>query len=68
MSTATSLLDSPAGAEQLVRLIASPAALSVLSGNTAAEGTGLIDMADSDDGRDGADLTAAAPTRRPTRN
>lgn len=50
VSTATSLL----GEEQLAGVLASPVALSVLSGNTAAEGTGLIDMADSPDGRDGA--------------
>lgn len=50
VSTATSLL----GEEQLAGVLASPVALSVLSGNTAAEGTGLSDMADSLDGRDGA--------------
>ncbi len=50
MSTATSLL----GEERLAGFLASPVALSVLSGNTAAEGTGLIEMADSLDGRDGA--------------
>lgn len=50
VSTATSLL----GEERLAGFLASPVALSVLSGNTAAEGTGLIDMADSLDGRDGA--------------
>ncbi len=50
VSTATSLL----GEEQLAGVLASPVALSVLSGNTAAEGTGLIDMADSLDGRDSA--------------
>ena len=50
MSTATSLLDSPIGAEQLARFLASPVALSVLSGDTAAEGTVLIDMADFEDG------------------
>lgn len=50
VSTATSLL----GEEQLAGVLASPVALSVLSGNTAAEGTGLIDMADSSDGRDSA--------------
>jgi RNA polymerase sigma-70 factor, ECF subfamily len=49
VSTATSLL----GEERLAGFLASPVALSVLSGNTAAEGTGLIDMADSEDGRDG---------------
>lgn len=50
VSTATSLL----GEERLAGFLASPVALLVLSGNTAAEGTGLIDMADSEDGRDGA--------------
>lgn len=50
VSTATSLL----GEERLAGFLASPVALSVLSGNTAAEGTGLIEMADSLDGRDGA--------------
>ena len=49
MSTATSLL----AEEQLACFRASPVALSMLSGNTAAEGTGVIDMADSDDGLDG---------------
>lgn len=53
MSTATSLLDSPIGAERLARLLASPAALPMLSGDTAAEGTVLIEMADSGEGRDG---------------
>jgi RNA polymerase sigma-70 factor, ECF subfamily len=51
VSTATSLL----GEERLAGFLASPVGLSVLSGNTAAEGTGLIDMADSEDGRDGRD-------------
>ena len=50
VSTATSLL----GEERLAGFLASPVELLVLSGNTAAEGTGLIEMADSDDGRDGA--------------
>lgn len=50
VSTATSLL----GEERLAGFLASPVALWMLSGNTAAEGTGLIDMADSEDGRDGA--------------
>lgn len=49
VSTATSLL----GEERLAGFLAIPVALSVLSGNTAAEGTGLIDMAESADGRDG---------------
>jgi RNA polymerase sigma-70 factor, ECF subfamily len=44
VSTATSLL----GEEQLARFLASPVALSVLSGATAAEGTVLIEMADID--------------------
>ncbi len=48
MSAATSLLDSPTGAEQLACFLASPVALSVLPGDTAAEGTGVIDMADTD--------------------
>ncbi len=47
MSTATTLL----GEEQLACLLASPAALVWPSGDTAAEGTGLIDMPDVDDGR-----------------
>lgn len=50
VSTATSLL----GEERLAGFLATPVALSALSGNTAAEGTGLIDMADFEDGRDGA--------------
>lgn len=49
VSTATSLL----GEELLAGFLASPVAPSVASGDTAAEGTGFIDMADSDDGRDG---------------
>jgi RNA polymerase sigma-70 factor, ECF subfamily len=53
VSTATSLLGSPIGAEQLARFLASPVALSLLPGDTAAEGTVLIDMADFEDGRDG---------------
>ena len=53
MSTATSLLGSPIGAEQLTRFLASPVALSMLPGDTAAEGTVLINMADFEDGRDG---------------
>jgi RNA polymerase sigma-70 factor (ECF subfamily) len=51
VSTATSLLDSPIGpigTERLACFLASPAALALLYGDTAAEGTGLIDMADSD--------------------
>jgi RNA polymerase sigma-70 factor (ECF subfamily) len=53
VSTATSLLDSPIGAEQLTRFLASPVALSMLPGDIAAEGTVLIEMADFEDGRDG---------------
>ncbi|BBY04670.1 hypothetical protein MSEO_51690 [Mycobacterium seoulense] len=48
VSAATSLLDRPMGAEQLACVPASPVALSVLPGDTAAEGTGFIDMADTD--------------------
>ena len=48
MSTATSLLGSPIDAEQLARLLASPGALWVLPGDTAAEGTVLTEMAESD--------------------
>jgi RNA polymerase sigma-70 factor (ECF subfamily) len=44
VSTATSLL----GEEQLVRVLASPEGLWALSGDTAAEGTVLIEMADID--------------------
>ena len=53
MSTATSLLGSPMCTEQLTRFLASPVALSMLPGDTAAEGTVLIKMADLEDGRDG---------------
>jgi RNA polymerase sigma-70 factor (ECF subfamily) len=53
VSTATSLLGSPMGTEQLARSFASPVALSMLPGDTAAEGTVLIEMADFEDGRDG---------------
>jgi RNA polymerase sigma-70 factor, ECF subfamily len=49
VSTATTLL----GEEPLAGLIVSPAALALLSADTAAEGTGFIDMADFDDGREG---------------
>jgi RNA polymerase sigma-70 factor, ECF subfamily len=49
VSTATSLV----GEERLTRFLASPMALPVLSGDTAAEGTVLIEMADLEDGRDG---------------
>ncbi len=49
MSAATSLLDRPmGGAEQLACFPASPVALSVPPGDTAAEGTGVIEMADTD--------------------
>ncbi len=48
MSTATSLLDSPVGAGQWACFLASPVALAPLSGGTAAEGTGIIGMADTD--------------------
>ena len=48
MSTATGLLGSPIGAEQLTCFLASPVALSMLPGDTAAEGTVLIEMADID--------------------
>ncbi len=44
MSTATSLL----GEERLARILPSPVFLPVLSGDTANEGTGLIEMADID--------------------
>ena len=50
MSTATSLLGE---ASSWLASLASPMALSLLSGDTAAEGTGLIEMADPKDGRDG---------------
>ena len=51
MSTATSLL---LGDDQLARLLASPVLLPVLSGDAATEGTVLIEMADFEDGQDGA--------------
>jgi RNA polymerase sigma-70 factor, ECF subfamily len=60
VSTATSLLSD----EQLACLFASPVALSVPSGDTAAEGTVLIEMADSEDVRDGlvgSEITEPAP-------
>ncbi len=63
MSTATSLL----GEEQLACFFASPVALSVLSGDTAAEGTGLIEMADID-GVTEPEIPEPAPPRRRTRN
>lgn len=52
MSTATSLLGSSIGEEQLVRLFASPVSLGVVRGDAATEGTVLIEMADLDDGPD----------------
>jgi RNA polymerase sigma-70 factor, ECF subfamily len=64
VSTATSLLDSPTGAERLARLLASPVAFPMPSGDTAAEGTVLIEMADPEDVRDGsaaAEVTEPAP-------
>ena len=48
MSAATSLLDSPVGAERLACFLASPSALRWPPGSTAAEGTGVIHMADLD--------------------
>ena len=54
MSTATSLLGSPMGAERLTRFPVSPMALSALPDDTAAEGTVLIEMANFEEGRDGA--------------
>jgi RNA polymerase sigma-70 factor (ECF subfamily) len=56
VSTATSLL----GEERLAGFLAGPVALLVPSGATAAEGTGLIDMADIDgvDGSEIAELVA----------
>ena len=48
MSAATSLLDSPADAERLACFLASTGALRSSPGNTAAEGTGVIHMADID--------------------
>ncbi|ORB45337.1 RNA polymerase subunit sigma [Mycobacterium paraseoulense] len=60
MSAATSLLDRPMGAEQLACVPASPVALSVLPGDTAAEGTGFIDMADQD-GATAREVPDAAP-------
>ncbi|SOX52599.1 RNA polymerase subunit sigma, partial [Mycobacterium ahvazicum] len=53
VSTATSLLGSSIGAEQLARLFASSVSLAVLGGDAATEGTVLIEMADLDDGPDG---------------
>jgi RNA polymerase sigma-70 factor, ECF subfamily len=48
VSTATSLV----GEEQLARFFASPLSLAALSGDSATEGTVLIEMADFQDGRD----------------
>ncbi|MDT5257068.1 MAG: polymerase sigma-70 factor, subfamily, partial [Mycobacterium sp.] len=56
MSTATSLM----GDEQLARLLASPVALPVLLGGTAAEGTVLIKMGEID-GVTGSEITQPAP-------
>ncbi len=63
MSTATSLL----GEEQLARFLASPVSLAVLSGDTATEGTVLIEMADIDDVT-GPESPSPSRLRRPTRN
>jgi RNA polymerase sigma-70 factor (ECF subfamily) len=52
VSTATGLLDSPTGEEQLARLLASPVSLPVWSGDAATEGTVLIEMADLEHGRE----------------
>jgi RNA polymerase sigma-70 factor, ECF subfamily len=60
VSTATCLLGGTERAGQLSRLLASSAALSVLHGDTAAEGTVLIDMADID-GAMGSEITEPAP-------
>ena len=64
MSTATSLLGSSIGEEQLARLFASPVSLPVFSGDIATEGTVLIEMADFDDGQDGA-TGSEVPEPRP---
>lgn len=64
MSTATSLLGSAMIEERLTRSPAVPVALSMLCGDVAAEGTGLIKMADSEDGRDsvtGPEMAEPAP-------
>jgi len=60
VSTATGLLDSSTGEEQLARLFASPVSLPALSGGTATEGTVLINMADLDDGEDAQDGARAS--------
>ena len=60
MSTAMSLF----GGEQLNRFFASPVWRPELSGVTATEGTGLIEMADFEEGRDGA-TGAAIPEPGP---
>ena len=54
MPTATSLMGSSAGEDQLTRLWASSVSLAVLSGDTGREGTVLIEMADPEDRGDGA--------------
>lgn len=65
MPTALSPSGSAVGAEQLTCLLAIPAALPAYAGPTAAEGTVLTEMADAEEGLDGAtDLDApqaAAP-------
>ena len=65
MSTATSLIGSSIGEEQLARLFASPVSLPVWSGEAATEGTVLIDMADFEDGQDGA-TGSEVPEPRPS--
>lgn len=60
MSTATSLMGRPMAEGWLTRSPAGPVALSMLDGDAAAEGTVLIEMADSDDGRDGVTAPDAA--------
>ncbi|BBX65714.1 ECF RNA polymerase sigma factor SigH [Mycobacterium saskatchewanense] len=59
MSTATALRGSSMGTEELACLLASPTAIALPSGDTAAEGTGLIEMADSEHGPDPAHDGAA---------
>jgi RNA polymerase sigma-70 factor, ECF subfamily len=65
VSTATSLLCNSTGEEQLARLFASPVSLPVLSGETATEGTVLIEMADFHDGPDGATVPQVPEPGRP---
>jgi RNA polymerase sigma-70 factor, ECF subfamily len=64
VSTATSLLGRSIGEEQLARLFASPVSLPVFSGDIATEGTVLIEMADFEDGQDGA-TGSEVPEPRP---